>query len=114
MIVSPVCLDKFGHTNKYVHMNLTWDSEKDALNKSKHGVSFETAALVFDDPFHLSVKDRIVDGEERWRTMGRVGDMVVVIVAHTYTEHDGDETIRIISARKATKRERKYYEEKNS
>lgn len=95
-------------------MNLTWDAEKDALNKCKHGVSFETASLVFDDPFHVSVKDRIVDGEERWRTMGRVGDMVVLIVAHTYSERDGEETIRIISARKATKRERKYYEEKNS
>lgn len=94
-------------------MNLIWDSEKDALNRAKHGVGFETAALVFDDPFHMSVMDRIVDNEERWRTMGQVGGLLVLIVAHTYMEHDGEETIRIISARKATRLERKRYEEKN-
>ena len=94
-------------------MNYTWDPEKDAINRSKHGVSFETAALVFEDPLHLSVLDRIVAGEERWRTMGLVNGLVILIVAHTYLEQDGQETIRIISARKATRRERKHYEEKN-
>jgi uncharacterized protein len=94
-------------------MNYTWDPEKDAINRSKHGVSFETAALVFEDPLHLSVLDRIVAGEGRWRTMGLVNGLVILIVAHTYLEQDGQETIRIISARKATRRERKHYEEKN-
>jgi uncharacterized DUF497 family protein len=94
-------------------MKFTWDPEKDAANRAKHGVSFETAKLVFDDPFHLSVQDRVVDGEERWRTLGLIGGMVILIVVHTYIEHDGHETIRIISARKATKQERKRYEEKN-
>ncbi len=94
-------------------MNFIWDPEKDASNKTKHRVSFETAALVFDDPFHMSVMDRIIDGEERWRTMGQVGGLLILVVAHTYTEQDGDETIRIISARKATRLERKRYEEKN-
>jgi uncharacterized DUF497 family protein len=94
-------------------MNYTWDPEKDAINRSKHGVSFETAALVFEDPLHLSVLDRIVAGEERWMTMGLVNGLVILIVAHTYLEQDGQETIRIISARKATRRERKHYEEKN-
>jgi uncharacterized DUF497 family protein len=94
-------------------MDYTWDPEKDTINRSKHGVSFETAALVFEDPLHLSVLDRIVAGEERWRTMGLVNGLVILIVAHTYLEQDGQETIRIISARKATKRERKHYEEKN-
>jgi uncharacterized DUF497 family protein len=94
-------------------MNFKWDPEKDAINKAKHGVSFETAALVFDDPFHLSVIDRVVEGEERWRTMGQIGGLVILIVAHTYKEQDGKETIRIISARKATRSERQYYERQN-
>jgi uncharacterized DUF497 family protein len=95
-------------------MNFIWDPEKDATNRTKHGVSFETAALVFDDPFHLSVIDRVVDGEERWRTMGQIAGLVILVVAHTYKEQDGEETIRIISARKATRSERRHYERKNN
>ena len=72
-------------------------------------MSFETASYIFEDPLHISVPDRIVDGEGRWLTMGLVGGIVVLVVAHTYD----DEIIRIISARKATKYERKKYEEKN-
>jgi uncharacterized DUF497 family protein len=95
-------------------MNFKWDPEKDAINRAKHGVScFETAALVFDDPFHLSVIDRVVEGEERWRTMGQIGGLVILVVTHTYIENDGKETIRIISARKATRSERRYYERQN-
>ena len=64
---------------------------------------------VFDDPFAMSVQDRIVRGEERWQTLGLVGGSVVLLVAHTHV-HDGDEElIRTISARKATARERKIY-----
>jgi uncharacterized DUF497 family protein len=94
-------------------MNFIWDPEKDAISRAKHGGSFETAALVFDDPFHLSVIDRVVEGEERWRTMGQIGGLVILVVAHTYKEQDGNETIRIISARKATRSERRYYERQN-
>ena len=94
-------------------MNFEWDPDKDAWNYVKHGIRFETAAMVFDDPYHVSQLDRVVDGEERWRTMGLIGGLVIVIVAHTYREQNGEETVRIISARKATKRERKYYEERN-
>jgi hypothetical protein len=90
-----------------------WDPDKDAWNYVKHGIRFETAAMVFDDPYHVSQLDRVVDGEERWRTMGLIGGLVIVIVAHTYSEQNGEETVRIISARKATKRERKHYEERN-
>jgi uncharacterized protein (DUF4415 family) len=46
-----------------------WDEYKDRLNRAKHGVSFETARLVFDDPLHLSVQDRIEGGEARWQTL---------------------------------------------
>lgn len=108
-----IYIDIYVCTIKYVHMNVTWDPEKDAINRNKHGVSFETAALVFNDPFHLSVMNRIVEGEERWRTMGQIGGVLILVVAHTYQEQNGEETIRIISARKATRSERRYYERKN-
>ena len=61
----------------YVHVRQVQDPEKDAINRAEHGVSFETAALVFDDPFHLSVIDRVVDGEERFRTIGQIGGLLI-------------------------------------
>jgi uncharacterized protein len=66
---------------------------------------------VFEDPMHLSVQDRHEASEERWQTLGLVGVGVVLLVAHTYAEREGEEVVRIISARKATKRERTRYEE---
>ncbi len=92
-------------------MRITWDPNKDRSNKLKHKVSFEVATLVFEDPLHLSRLDRIVDGEERWLTMGMVGGVLILIVAHTWEEAGGEMAIRIISARKADNRERKRYEE---
>ncbi|MBU1170429.1 MAG: BrnT family toxin [Proteobacteria bacterium] len=91
-------------------MKFLWDPVKNKINQAKHGVSFENAVLVFDDPYHLSMVDRIVDGEERWLTIGQIWGMVVLILAHTYKEEGGQEIVRIISARKATKKERKGYE----
>lgn len=93
----------------------TWDEDKNLSNQRKHGVSFELAARVFLDPLCLSVQDRVEDGEQRWQTLGRIGGVAVVLVAHTFTE-DGPtvepvEVIRIISARVATRRERTRYEE---
>ncbi len=91
-------------------MPFVWDESKNRSNKSKHGVSFELAKMVFDDPLHLSVPDSHMDGEERWRTIGLVGPAVVLLVVHTYVEQNDEELVRIISARKATKRERERYE----
>jgi uncharacterized protein len=88
-----------------------WDEIKNRHNLSKHGVSFETATSVFEDPFALSQIDRLVAGEERWQTLGAIGGMAIVLVAHTYAEEEGEEVIRIISARKASPQERKAYEE---
>jgi uncharacterized DUF497 family protein len=51
-------------------MRFEWDPNKSRANRRKHGVSFETASLVFDDPNHLSVQDRFEEGEERWQTLG--------------------------------------------
>lgn len=92
-------------------MQIVWDENKNTGNKIKHKVSFELASLVFDDPFHLSILDRIENGEERWQTLGLVGNVVMLLVAHSFVEQDDDEVIRIISARKATKKERQRYEE---
>ncbi|HYA89089.1 MAG TPA: BrnT family toxin [Nitrospirota bacterium] len=92
-------------------MRFIWDEDKNRRNLAKHKISFETARLVFDDPFAISIRDQIAHGEERWQTMGLVGGIVVVLVAHTYTEEEDDEVIRIISARKATSHERRQYEQ---
>jgi hypothetical protein len=91
-------------------MRFEWDESKDRSNQRKHGISFATALLVFDDPAHLSVQDREVDGEPRWQTLGGIGGVLIVLVAHTWRDDGADEVIRIISARKATARERRLYE----
>ena len=92
-------------------MRCEWDEAKNRRNLAKHKISFETAKLAFEDPHALSLQDCMVAGEERWQTLGMIGDGIVVLVAHTYWENDGEEVVRIISARKATKPERKAYEE---
>jgi len=95
------------------YMRFLWDENKSRLNLAKHKVSFETAALIFEDPHSISRFDRIKDGEERWQTIGVAAGMAVLLVAHTDSMEGGEETIRIISARKATPHERKIYEEGN-
>jgi uncharacterized DUF497 family protein len=92
-----------------------WDRSKDRSNRQKHGLGFATAIRVFADPSAFSELDRIDDGEERWRTIGLLDGVMVVLVAHTYREDgEGDEIIRIISARRATSHERKRYEQEKS
>jgi uncharacterized DUF497 family protein len=92
-------------------MRFEWDANKSRANFRKHGVSFETASLVFEDPNSLSVQDRIEDGEERWQTIGLVNGITILIVAHILVEDGGEDNVRIISARKATPRERHRYNE---
>jgi len=89
-------------------MRFEWDENKNRRNLAKHKVSFETASGVFDDPDVLSTRDRIVEGEERWQTLGMVSG-AVLLVAHTYREEVGGEVIRLISARKAIAQERRAY-----
>lgn len=86
-----------------------WDSEKARANVDKHRVSFEGASTVFGDPLSLTVPDpgHSEGGDERFVTIGRAAGGKTLVVIHT----DRDETIRIISARIATKRERTQYEE---
>lgn len=93
-------------------MRWTWTDTKNRTNKRDHGLSFETAQLVFDDPLALSRPDPHADGD-RWQTVGRVGP-VLLFVVHTSPEGGptSDDTVgRMISARKATAHERKAYEE---
>lgn len=92
-------------------MQFEWEERKNRGNQAKHRVSFETAMLVFEDPRAISVLERLEEREERWQTLGMTGGVVVLLVAHAWREDDGEERIRIISARKATPRERKIYEE---
>jgi uncharacterized DUF497 family protein len=93
-------------------MRFEWDSEKKRINPQKHsGITFESAARVFDDPHVVFRKDRIVVGEQRWHALGAV-EGAVLLVVHVYrteNENDEEEAIRIISAREANKRERRIY-----
>jgi hypothetical protein len=92
-------------------MRFEWDDEKNRRNLLKHGVSFETAALVFEDRFALTQPDQSSESEERWITIGAADDDAVFFVVHTWVDRDAEEITRIISARKATRRESNSYEE---
>ncbi|ATW34469.1 BrnT family toxin [Candidatus Williamhamiltonella defendens] len=88
-----------------------WDKKKAEINFRKHAIKFEEVALVFDDPFAVSKQDRVENGEQRWQTIGMSGGYFLLLVAHTvHVEDDGIEVIRIISARRANRNERRCYE----
>jgi len=92
-------------------MRFEWDAKKSDTNAKKHGVSFEEARQVFNDPLHLSIMDeRFNYFEERWVTLGQTSDRQILVVVNLFFDEDGEEVIRIISAREATKNERKQYE----
>jgi len=92
-------------------MHFEWDEDKNRQNLLKHEVRFETAALVFDDPYALTQRDEFWDEEERWITLGAIGPGAILLVVHTWFEAEGEEVIRMISARAAESHERKSYEE---
>jgi len=92
-------------------MRFEWNERKDAANKKKHGVSFYTASEVFNDPLQISIIDkRFTYFEERWITLGATHNLILLVVTHIYYTYDGEEVIRILSAREATANERKQYE----
>lgn len=92
-------------------MRFEWSDDKNTRNVADHGISFEEAQLVFDDPLHLSVIDhRFNYFEERWITVGMSRDRGIVVAAHLFFDDEDEEVVRIISARSATKREREHYE----
>ena len=92
-------------------MRFEWYSRKNQINYAKHGgVDFETAARVFDDPNFVLLHDRLFDGEQRWHAIGAVSTALLLVV-HLYREDNinGEEIIRIISAREANQHERRVY-----
>jgi uncharacterized DUF497 family protein len=92
-----------------------WDPVKNRENLRKHGIRFETAKLVFEDPWILSRKDLAHgDDEERYNALGEVSPGALVFVVFTVWEPDEAETIRLISARAASSLERRSYEEARS
>ena len=91
-------------------LKFLWDPDKARRNLNKHDVAFEDAELVWCDPYHLVRFDRIEEGEERWHALGLSAGVVLLLVVHTYPGED-DDLIRIVSARKATKHERRAYED---
>ena len=86
-----------------------WDEEKAKENERKHGISFERAIEVFDDPLQISKRNRIENGEQRFQIIGRIEANILIIVIHTVQEN-GIEIIRIISARPLSSSERRVYE----
>lgn len=93
-------------------MQFEWDPDKNRVNLAKHGIDFELAALVFADPQVILREDRVDEtGERRWHAIGLAAGMEpIVVVVHVYREaNDGEEIIRIISARKALKNECRAY-----
>jgi uncharacterized DUF497 family protein len=95
-----------------VTMKFDWDPVKAGSNLKKHKVPFELASTVFEDPLHLSIPDPDFKGEERWVTIGVAANTKLLVVVHTERLAEGEiEVIRIISARAATRKERKAYEE---
>lgn len=92
-----------------VNIRFEWDDGKAERNALKHGISFELAAFAFDDPYALIVDDEKHSADEyRQWLIGDSGAKVLVIV---FTMRPPNGNIRIVSARRANRRERKRYEE---
>jgi len=87
---------------------IEWDENKNRANRRKHRVSFEEAACVFGDPFELTIDDPDHSASERrFITIGNAGEGRLLVVS--YTERGG--IIRLVSARRPSRRERRAYEE---
>jgi uncharacterized DUF497 family protein len=89
-----------------------WDTVKATNNAVKHGVTFEQAATVFLDSLALTILDEVhSQDEERWWLLGNDAKATLLLVAHTYqTTGPSSASVRLISARPATRRERQFYE----
>ncbi len=89
-------------------LKFEWDPQKAESNLKKHGISFEEASTAFKDPLSLTIADPLhSDDENRYVLIGVAFNKRTLVVVHTEME----DYIRIISARKATKKERKYYDQ---
>lgn len=96
------------HRDYSTAVQFEWDENKAESNAKKHGVTFHEAATVFGDPLAWTYPDPDhSEGEQRWITLGHSEQQRLLVVAHV----DMGESVRIISARAATRRERQFYEE---
>ncbi len=94
-------------------MKFEWDKNKENINIQKHRVSFEQASYVFSDKFALNRYDNEHSADEdRWVLLGKSLNEIILLVVHTYRNSDDIEFVRIISARKATKNEKKAYQKR--
>lgn len=93
-----------------------WDPDKVKINLKKHGVSFEQSASIFLDPSAITVFDKDhSENEDRWATIGIDKNGTLLVIVHTFQQVDKNHIkIRIISARKAIRREIKQYREENT
>src|SRR5437588_10626138 len=78
---------------------------EESAQSSQARCSFETAILVFDDPYAITQRDLTFEDEERWITVGAIGTGSILLVVHTFFEKQEEEIIRIISARAAESHE---------
>src|SRR5271169_2630170 len=93
-------------------MRFECDERKSKQNLAKHDVDFQTAELVFDDPYAVTIRDFAHDEEEdRYITLGEIGPGAVLFVVHTWFADCDEEVIRLISARAATSKKKRSYEE---
>jgi len=92
-----------------------WDPNKVKVNRKKHGIGFDQASTIFLDPRMITVFDtEHSEHEDRWATIGINRDGILFVVVHTFQQLDVDSCrIRIVSARKATRKESKQYREEN-
>ena len=89
-------------------MDYQWNPEKAASNLGKHGIDFADAVGVLEDEWALTIKEEYVEGEQRFATLGI--DFLERVLVVVYTYRGG--TIRLIPAQRATRRERRAYEQK--
>jgi len=88
-------------------VRVTWDTNKAEINFKKHGIRFSDAEMVLYDSFAMTLEEHIVLNEQRYVTVGSDAVGRIITVVYSYRK----DTIRLISARKATPKERKQYEE---
>ncbi len=87
-------------------MEIKWNPQKAEANFRKHKIRFSDAESVLFDPMTLTIEDQIIDQEQRFLSVGSDAFGRILVIVYAYH----GETIRLISARKATPKERKYYE----
>jgi uncharacterized DUF497 family protein len=112
MIFKPFSLDLYAQSVYNHAMDYIWDPDKAIQNQDKHRVDFADAATVFDDDYFVTQEDLAAYGEQRF--VGTGIDAQGRILTVVYTLLDDDATIRLISARRATRREARYYEQYRS